>query len=82
MKKSIFMFCISLFLISCGGIESDAQKLANIDCEIKKMTNPNPNKILGLANEFDKLKKEFKDKYKDNYQEFDKVYRKALGNCK
>ena len=76
------MFCAGVFLISCGGIESDAKKLANIDCELKKMTNPDPNKVMELGNKYDKMKKEFKDKYKNNYQEFDKTYRAALGNCK
>lgn len=83
MKKIIFILCIGLLsLTSCGGIESDAKKLANIDCEIKKMSNPNPIKIMELGNKFNKLKKEFRDKYKDNNQEFDKAFRKELGNCK
>jgi tryptophanyl-tRNA synthetase len=83
MKNIIILALFGLLtLTSCSSLESDAKKLANLDCKIEKMSNPQPDKIIELANKMEKMKKKFKSKYKGDYQNFDKAYRKALRNCK
>ncbi|WP_298289050.1 hypothetical protein [uncultured Lutibacter sp.] len=83
MKNFIILTLIGfLTLTSCSSIESDAKKLANLDCKLEKMINPQPDKVIELANKMEKMKKKIKSKYKENYQDFDKAYRKALRNCK
>lgn len=42
---------------------------------------PNPNTIFKMQNDISKMEKEFKLKYKDNYEDFQKAYKEAFANC-
>ena len=85
MKKLLITICISSFLLtSCGGggLESDAKKLAKIDCDLKTLPSSERHKGIELIGKYEKLKKEFKSKYKSDYEKFDDAYKEALKNCK
>ncbi|MGB1308372.1 MAG: hypothetical protein ACPG6B_05645 [Oceanihabitans sp.] len=82
--KNVFIITVLglLLLTSCSDLESDAKKLANLECELKKMPKSQPDKISKKAAKIGNMKNKLKTKYKDEYQEFAKEYRKALQDCK
>jgi len=77
-SNAIILLFIILFS-SCGDLESDAKKLANLPCEMRNQNNPNPHTIFEMQSE---MEKEFKSKYKEQYQEFQKEYKKAFNKPK
>jgi len=84
MKKLIITIFISLFLLtSCGGsgLESDAKKLAKVDCDLKTLPSSERHKGIELIGKYEKLKTEFKSKYDNDYEKFEEAYKKALKNC-
>ena len=94
MKKTCIVLCFGAILLSsCGGIESDAQRMADLACRAKNEAKD----ISGLS--FDEYKKleerlkemdkelvemleEFDEKYKGREDEFKKAVEKAFEDCK
>ena len=91
------MFIASVILTSCGGnsVESDAKKLAELDCKAQKWATEGAAKAAvgdmsaitestKLASEAASLAQEMQGKYKDaaDYQKFTAAYSKALRDCK
>jgi hypothetical protein len=97
MKKGITIFGAMLFasviLTSCGGgsIESDAKKLAELQCKAQKLAQKAASGDMSIIEESTKLtteatalSKELADKYKLNIdkKKFAKALSKEMGNCK
>lgn len=91
MKKIFIGLCFGAILLSsCGGIESDAQRLADIACKAKKeamnVTSANfeelQEKMKGLEKELKEISEELEEKYKDREDEFRKAFEKAFESCK
>jgi len=96
MKRSIKFLGAILFssatLTSCGGgIESDAKKMADLQCKIlqlQKELSSGDESVMeegkGLGSEMIELTTEMKDKYTSDsdQKDFDKAFRKELKNCK
>ncbi len=93
MKKSIWIVGIfmSLTLLSCGNaIDSDAAKVANLQCEAKELAQSamsgdatameESKELLAKAT---KLTSELQKKYTsiEDQQKFQSALAKALGNC-
>lgn len=80
----------TMLLASCGGsLESDAKKIADLQCKIMKMSDDildgdmDASASIALAEEAEKLEKEMKGKYTtdEEREEFGKALLKALGDC-
>ncbi len=97
MKQFTTIFGAILFatiiLTSCGGgsIESDAKKVAELQCKAQKLMQKATSGDMSvmeestkLASEAATLSKEMEGKYKDaaDYQKFTTAYLKAMGDCK
>lgn len=93
MKKMMTIFgallVASVMLTSCG-VNSDAKKLANLECEIEQLYDKI---IVGdesamkeferLSAKHDELTKEVVEKYtsESDQEKFDEAYEQALENC-
>jgi hypothetical protein len=97
MKKLLPLFgalmIASLILSSCGGgsIESDAKRVADVQCRAQKLMEKASSGDMSvleestkLATEAQNLSKEMEEKYTSDSEkeEFAKALLKELGNCK
>lgn len=81
MKTKILLLSLgSIFLISCSSLESDAKKMANIECQLNK--KPSNDEAFKLLNQLSELEKEYKQKYETQWQDFQEARRIAYQNCK
>ena len=89
MKKGMtFLGAILLtasVLTSCGGsVESDAKKLAELQCKAQKVDPTNMEEAKKLAEEAATLSKELQGKYSSeaDAKAFGEAMLKEIGNCK
>lgn len=72
-----------LMMTSCsGGLESDAKKLAELECKVFKLSNPNTDQAEELMSKYVKMSEDFKKKYFEQTKEFLAAYQEALKECK
>ncbi len=91
MKKTVFVVSLGLLLFSCGNkeLESDAEKLANLQCEIKELSQNqeldefDASRAEELGNEVAELSESLAGKYAepDDMVAFQKALKEKMENC-
>lgn len=90
MKKTFGLLAIALMLASCGGIESDAKRVAELSCESQKLSQKMSEGDISVMTEGAKIMvelKELKEKVDSKYtsdedkQKFEEAVEKAMLEC-
>jgi ABC-type branched-subunit amino acid transport system substrate-binding protein len=86
MKKLVLIFTILVSLSACSSVESDAQKVAELTCEAKKiMLSGDMNKAQEFVQKAQKLQREFEEKYEnasaEDSRKFQEAVMEAMKNC-
>ena len=88
MKKLTTIFGAILFasftLTSCGGVESDAKKAADLTCELKNADKKDKDQMKKLREDLKAFQEETEKAYesKEDKKAFAEAYATALKNCK
>lgn len=80
MKKNLLVVMLAMFLISCGGVESDAKRAGRLLCEAKAAeADGDDAKAEKLREKAEKIR----DKYKDSPQksEFEEIGNLETWKC-
>ena len=80
MKKVLLVVMSVMFLISCGGLESDAKRAGNLLCESKiAESNGDDAKAKKLREKVEKIREKYNDS--PQYREFEKIANLEYWKC-